>query len=230
LLVVEDDASIRALLRAYLESANFGVLEAASANEAFGSFKRHRVDLVLLDLELPDEDGLVVARQLRARSDVPIIVVTQRDEASDRIAGLEIGADDYVTKPFNARELLARVRNILKRAGHGDAEHAAQTSWDLGALVLDEGRRCLTHAEGGEIALTRAEFDLLTALVRARGRVLSRGQLLDAVRHGADEVQPKLVDVLVSRLRKKIELHANSRQVIVTVKGLGYKLGVAVLP
>lgn len=227
LLIVEDEPSVRALLSAYLEAENFSVVEAASAQEAIRNFQSQRVDLVLLDLELPDEDGLVVARQLRAKSDVPIIFVTQRDDDTTRIAGLEIGGDDYVTKPFNARELLARIRNILKRSGHGQQGQEDRTRWAFSDLVLDEARRSLTRENGDEVSLTGAEFDLLTALVRANGRVLSRDFLLDAVRQGADEAQPKLVDVLVSRLRKKIE-PGSPPTLIVTVKGHGYKLGASV--
>lgn len=228
LLVVEDEPSVRALLSAYLEAENFSVLEAPTAQDAIRTFQSQRVDLVLLDLELPDEDGLVVARQLRAKSDVPIIFVTQRDDDMMRIAGLELGADDYVTKPFNARELLARIRNVLKRSGREGSPSSDDTAlWSFSDLTLDEARRSLIRNGEDEVSLTGAEFDLLTALVRANGRVLSRDFLLDAVRQGTDEAQPKLVDVLVSRLRKKIE-SANPPKLIVTVKGHGYKLGVPI--
>lgn len=229
LLIVEDEPSVSSLLSAYLEQEGFQVTCAGTASDALKLFGQKSFDLVLLDLGLPDEDGLVVARQLRARAQTPIIFVTQRANDMDRITGLEMGGDDYVTKPFNPRELTARIRNVLRR-GSGGAKVPAKnkSSFRFSGWQLDLERRELSHDEKGQANLTRAELDLLAALVQANGRYLSRDFLIDAISQNADGASSKTVDVLVSRLRRKIESDPKSPELVVTVPGYGYKLGVAV--
>jgi DNA-binding response OmpR family regulator len=220
-LLVEDDELTRNLLKAYLEKESFTVSSAADGQEMIALLDREIFDLVFLDLNLPDEDGLSLARRLRAKSGVPLIVLTSRQSQQDRIAALEIGADDYVTKPFDPQELLLRARNLMGRnntpmdANNGTLRHFA--GW---ALNLDA--RILTDDTGGTVSVTRTEFNLLAAMVAAPRRVLSRGHLLDAISRGTDSPSDRTVDVTVSRLRRKIEKNPKSPEIIVTVPGLGY--------
>ena len=212
-----------------MQNDGFKVSLAATGKEMLACIDSEAIDLALLDLGLPDEDGLVLARQVRARSSLPIIVVTARKEQKDRLAALEIGADDYLTKPFDPEELTLRVRNILGRAGDGsntNAEEALRERTEVFKFLgrtLDAGGHSLTGPDGDKVTLTRAEFNLLTSLARAPNRVLSRDFLLDAVSQDADAPTDQLIDVLISRVRKKIEPNPKKPKIITTVVGCGYK-------
>ena len=224
LLVVEDDPAVSALLVAYLEKDHYQVDSALSAAEAEKFLRDREYAMVLLDLGLPDEDGLVLARKLRTRSAVPIVFVTERSTDDDKIAALEMGGDDYITKPFNPRELSARIRNILNRAQTSSSSSPAQDRIAIGTWWLNVGRRTLDNSDGESLTITRAEFDVLRALAHANGRVLSRNALLDAISSRSEDASNRTIDVLVSRLRRKIEPAPDKPCVIVTVPGIGYRL------
>jgi len=182
--------------------------------------------LILLDLGLPDEDGLTLTRQIRARSSIPIIVITARRGREDRLAALELGADDYLTKPFDPEELVLRVHNILSRAqdgGGGGGGRVEANVIESGGWKIDGGARSVTSPGGQDITLTNAEFNLLAALAKAPNRVLSRDHLLDAVSRNDDAPSDRLIDVLISRVRKKIEDEPKKPKIIITVAGSGYK-------
>jgi two-component system, OmpR family, torCAD operon response regulator TorR len=228
LLVVEDDPAILALFVAYLEKDGYQVAGAATAASAEAMVKKQEFDLILLDLGLPDEDGLVVARRIRASSTTPLVFVTQRASDADKVAGLELGADDYITKPFNPRELSARVRNILARADRSGSRQGPEDLVRFGEWVLDLGRYTLRDGGGSTVPLTRAEFDVLKALLLASGRAVTREMLLDAIRPKNPEGSDRAIDVLVSRLRRKLESGDGRATVIVTVLGVGYRIGVPV--
>lgn len=219
LLIVEDDEFVLNLLATCLAKENYEVRTATSGKAMYSVLDGEDIDLMLLDLTLPDEDGLVLARQVRTRSSMPIIVLTSRDEQADRLAALDIGADDYLTKPCDVTELSLRVRNLLARAGTPEtAEVFAFEGWSL-----DVGAGTLTSPVGQDVILSRTEFDLLTALVRASNRVRSRTFLIDAVSRGGDGASERMIDVLVSRLRKRLERDRSKPRLIVTVPGRGYK-------
>ena len=228
LLVVEDDPAILSLFVAYLEKDGYQVAGAATAASAEAMVKKQEFDLILLDLGLPDEDGLVVARRIRASSTTPLVFVTQRASDADKIAGLELGADDYVTKPFNPRELSARVRNILARSNRSGSRQGPEDIVRFGEWALDLGRYTLRDEAGNAVPLTRAEFDVLKALLLASGRAVTRETLLDAIRPKNPEGSDRAIDVLVSRLRRKLEDGDGRPTVIVTVLGVGYRIGVPV--
>lgn len=231
LLIVEDDELVQSLLAAYLQNEDFKVSLAATGKEMLACIDSEPIDLVLLDLGLPDEDGLVLARQVRARSSLPIIVLTARKEQKDRLAALEIGADDYLTKPFDPEELVLRVRNLLYRADRGPLQEALRQRTEIFRFegwTLDAGAHSLTGPGDNKISLTRGEFNLLAALARAPNRVLSRDYLLDAVSQDADAPTDRLIDVLVSRVRKKIEKNPKKPEIITTVVGCGYKFSAQV--
>ncbi|MBF0166879.1 MAG: response regulator transcription factor [Alphaproteobacteria bacterium] len=224
LLVVEDDEFVQSLLSAYLEKEGFKVWRAMNGREMLCLLSQERIDLILLDLTLPDEDGLTLARQVRARSMIPIIVLTARTERHDRLAALEIGADDYMVKPFDPQELCLRIRNLLNRAGTGDHGMAYATGRNRDKILfegftLDLAGHTLLDQKGKQIILSPAEFNLLSALAHAPGRVLSRSQLLDAVSRNDEPPSERLIDVLISRLRRKLAHPA----LIVTAPGLGYR-------
>ncbi|MBC8338153.1 MAG: response regulator [Rhodospirillales bacterium] len=226
LLIVEDDELVQSLLAAYMQNEGFKISLATTGKEMLACIDSESIDLVLLDLGLPDEDGLVLARQVRARSSLPIIVVTARKEQKDRLAALEIGADDYLTKPFDPEELVLRVRNLLSRSGDGNTKEALRERTEIFRFrgwVLDTGAHSLTDEKGEKVALTRAEFNLLAALARAPNRVLSRDYLLDAISQDADSPTDRLIDVLISRVRKKIEANPKKPEILTTVVGCGYK-------
>jgi len=219
ILVVEDDASIREVTAIGLTSAGFGVVTAPDGVEALERFRAEPFDLVLLDVMLPRLDGYEVCRQIRRSSTVPIVMLTARSEAIDVVVGLEAGADDYVRKPFELPELIARVRAALPRARAGSAD-----GWQLrlGPLVIDVAGRTVAR-DGTDVPLTRTEFDLLLELTRHAGQVLSRDVLLDRV-WGYDYLgDSRLVDVAIQRLRAKIEVDAANPALIQTVRGAGYK-------
>ena len=219
-LIVEDDDVARTKLAGYLETAGHRVSEAVDGRELRRLLVHDPVDLVLLDINLPGEDGLDLTRFIRSRYDVGIILVTGRTDDVDRIVGLEIGADDYVTKPFNPRELLARVKTLLRRI-RGNAPPASEIKTFSGWRFDTRSRR-LVSPQGDSIALTRAEFELLNALVARPGIVLSRERLLGSIAHRSWDPGDRTVDVLVRRLRQKLEADPKSPDIIITAHGEGY--------
>jgi two-component system response regulator RegX3 len=220
-LIVEDEESLADPLAYLLRKEGFETTVAADGPSALAEFDRVGADIVLLDLMLPGMSGTDVCKQLRARSSVPVIMVTARDSEIDKVLGLELGADDYVTKPYSARELIARIRAVLRRGA--EAEAIGDALLEAGPIRMDVERH-LVSVEGEQIALPLKEFDLLEYLMRNKGRVLTRGQLIDRV-WGADYVgDTKTLDVHVKRLRAKIETDPANPVRLVTVRGLGYKL------
>ena len=220
-LLVEDDRRLAALTREYLESHGVSVTVVEDGRRGLHEALRGRWDAVLLDLMLPGMDGLEVCRELRARSDVPVIVLTARGEEADRVMGLELGADDYVAKPFSPRELLARIRAVVRRA-KGRAG-PARGLVRVGGLVVDPGARRVT-LDGRDVALTGYEFALLEALARHAGRVLSRERLMELAKGSAEESFDRSVDVHVSRVRQKLGDDPKRPRLIKTVRGSGYVL------
>jgi two-component system response regulator RegX3 len=220
-LVVEDEGSFSDPLSYMLRKEGFEVSVAETGTQALTEFDRSGADIVLLDLMLPEMSGTEVCRQLRQKSPVPIIMVTARDSEIDKVVGLEIGADDYVTKPYSPRELVARIRAVLRRQVAEPAESGVPTL-SAGPVRMDVDRHVVTVA-GAAVQLPLKEFELLELLLRNAGRVLTRGQLIDRV-WGADYVgDTKTLDVHVKRLRSKIEPEPSAPRFIVTVRGLGYK-------
>ena len=220
-LVVEDEESFSDALSYMLRKEGFEVSVAATGTQALTEFDRTGADIVLLDLMLPEMSGTEVCRQLRSRSHVPIIMVTARDSEIDKVVGLEIGADDYVTKPYSPRELVARIRAVLRRQS-GDVAELTPPTLAAGPVRMDVERHVVT-VSGDPVPLPLKEFELLEMLLRNAGRVLTRGQLIDRV-WGADYVgDTKTLDVHVKRLRSKIEPEPSTPRYIVTVRGLGYK-------
>jgi DNA-binding response OmpR family regulator len=219
-LVVEDEPQIAGIVRDYLRLAGFEVIVAGDGIRALEMARGRRPDLVVLDLGLPGLDGVEVARALRRDSEVPIIMLTARVEEDDRLQGLEIGADDYVTKPFSPRELVARVRAVLRRSegGHVDGDRLRAAD-----LVLDLGRRSVHRGEEA-IDLTTTEFELLATLARHPGRVLTRAQLLDAARGADAEACERAIDSHVKNLRRKLERDPHAPRYLETVYGIGYRL------
>jgi two-component system OmpR family response regulator len=224
ILVVEDDAEISRLVARYLRANDCRVSAAGDARHADRLLRDSRIDLIVLDLMLPDEDGLSLCRRLRAHSAVPVIMLSAKAEEVDRIIGLEMGADDYLVKPFNPRELLARIRAVLRRAtavsavaGDRRARTLAFSGWRL-----DSALRQLCDPRGTRIVLTSAEFDLLQVLCERPGRVLSRDQLLDLTLGRSAGSMERSVDVLISRLRRKLENDPRDPELIKTVRSGGY--------
>jgi two-component system OmpR family response regulator len=220
LLVVDDDKEIRDLLARFLVKNGYRVTAARDGKEMFAALVEWRIDLVILDLMLPGEDGLSLCRRLRATSRLPVLMLTAKGDEIDRIVGLEVGADDYLPKPFNPRELLARVRAILRRAGARPV--ATGLSYRFAGFALDPAARRLVDADGGEVPLTGGEYDLLLALIERAGRVLSRDQILDLTRGRAAGPFDRGVDIQISRLRHKIEANPDDPALIKTVRGGGY--------
>ena len=220
IMVVEDEESFSEALSFMLKREGYEVEVASDGNEALEAFEQRGADLILLDLMLPGVSGLEVCRIIRMKSQVPIIMLTAKDGEIDKVVGLEIGADDYVTKPFSSRELLARVRSVLRR--HGEPEELIASTVEAGPVRMDVDRHVVT-VRGEQVAMPLKEFDLLELLVRNAGRVLTRAQLIDRV-WGADYVgDTKTLDVHVKRLRAKVEVDPASPVHLVTVRGLGYK-------
>ncbi|MGW9403927.1 response regulator [Arthrobacter sp. NPDC055585] len=220
ILIVEDEESFSDPLSYLLEREGFDVVVVDNGLEAVAEFDRSGADLVLLDLMLPGQSGTEVCRQLRQRSDVPVIMLTARDSEIDKVVGLELGADDYVTKPYSSRELLARVRAVLRR--RSDAGDLNAATIQAGPVRMDVDRHVVS-VDGTAVPLPLKEFELLEMLLRNSGRVMTRGQLIERV-WGADYVgDTKTLDVHVKRLRAKIEPDPSAPQHLVTVRGLGYK-------
>jgi DNA-binding response OmpR family regulator len=219
ILVVDDEPKIVRLVADYLTDAGFAVTTARTGDEALMRVRTESPDLVVLDLGLPGLDGLDVTRALRRNGELPIIMLTARDDETDRIIGLELGADDYVTKPFSPRELVARVRAVLRRhsaAGAVELIHA-------GDLMLDIPRMRLSRA-GEPIELTATEFSLISAMARQPGRVFTRSQLLDAIHGEAFEAYERAIDAHVKNIRRKLEPEPHAPRYLLTVHGVGYRL------
>lgn len=232
ILVVDDDHEIRTLLAEYLEKNGLRVSAAREGKEMRRVLGRERVDLIVLDIMLPGEDGLTLCRELRASSQVPIIMLTARSEDVDRILGLELGADDYVPKPFKPRELLARITAVLRRTTHVLREPlpADVAGYRFAGWRLDTTARSLTDEEGSTVALSGAEFRLLAVLLAHAGQVLSRLQLMDLLRGRDLDPFDRSIDQRVSRLRQILCDDARSPRIIKTVYGEGYVIGVPVEP
>ncbi|MFC5995511.1 response regulator [Pseudonocardia hispaniensis] len=222
-LIVEDEESFADPLAFLLRREGFTTAVATTGQAALEEFDRNGADIVLLDLMLPGMSGTDVCKALRSRSTVPVIMVTARDSEIDKVVGLELGADDYVTKPYSARELIARVRAVLRRGGDGGSEAEGLPGvLEAGPVRMDVERHVVS-VNGEEVSLPLKEFDLLEYLLRNVGRVLTRGQLIDRV-WGADYVgDTKTLDVHVKRLRSKVEADPSAPRHLVTVRGLGYK-------
>jgi two-component system, OmpR family, response regulator RegX3 len=219
-LVVEDEESFSDALSYMLRKEGFEVAVAATGPDALESFDRSGADLVLLDLMLPGLPGTEVCRELRTKSNVPVIMLTAKDSEVDKVVGLELGADDYVTKPFSSRELVARIRAVLRRRGEG--EELAPATLEAGPVRMDVERHVVT-VSGNEVPLPLKEFELLEVLLRNAGRVLTRMQLIDRV-WGADYVgDTKTLDVHIKRIRAKIEDDPGEPRLLLTVRGLGYR-------
>ncbi len=221
LLVVEDEPSIAEVVSLYLKRAGYQVKVVGDGQAALDWMARQMPDLLILDVMLPQVDGFTVIRWLRDRSDVPVIMLTARREESDRIAGLEMGADDYVVKPFSPQELVSRVRAVLRRT-KGAAKNGSEKPIDVGDLHIDPQTRLVTVG-GAELALTAKEFDMLDWLARHPRQVFSRDQLLEAVWGLSDYIDPSTVTVHIRRLREKIEIDPSNPVHLLTVWGVGYK-------
>jgi two-component system alkaline phosphatase synthesis response regulator PhoP len=220
ILVVDDEPRIVQLVRDYLEHGGFTVLVASDGPSALRSARTARPDLVVLDLGLPGLDGLDVARALRREGEVPIIMLTARTEESDKLVGLELGADDYLTKPFSPKELMARIRAVLRRA---EGVRSPSEVVRVGAEVELDAARMEARFGGRRVDLTKTEFQLVATMARQPGRVFTRAQLLDAVRGVAFESYERAIDAHIKNVRKKIELDPRSPRFVLTVFGVGYR-------
>ena len=224
ILLVDDDEAVRKVLSFPLERDGYNVIQAADGEEALEAFDDRAIDLVVLDIMLPKLDGLEVCRQLRARSSVPIIMLTARDDELDKVLGLELGADDYVTKPFSIREFRSRTRALLRRARapRHEPDGLATQAITVDGLVIDLPRRSV-EIEGRRVQLTYVEFELLARLAAHPGRVYSRRMLLEALWGSADFRDPRTIDVHVRHLREKLEPDARNPEYILTVRSVGYR-------
>jgi DNA-binding response OmpR family regulator len=223
ILLVDDEDSVRKVLAFPLERDGFIVVQAADGEEALRRFAEHTVDLVVLDIMLPRLDGLEVCKRLRATSTVPIIMLTARDDELDKVIGLELGADDYITKPFSIREFRSRVRALLRRAKAPHLPGAEpEERLELDGLVIDIPRRAV-EVRGDPVQLTYVEFELLRTLAAQPGRVFSRRMLLEALWKSADYRDPRTIDVHVRHLREKLEAEPRTPEYILTVRGVGYR-------
>jgi len=225
ILVVDDDREIRELLARFLEGQGMRVTMARDGAELRRLWPSWPFDLIVLDLMMPGESGLDLAAYLRRQSTIPIIMLTAMGEPTDRVIGLELGADDYIAKPFNPRELVARIRAVLRRSADAAGGAPAETKfYDFAGWRLDRGRRRLINPQGADVALTSSEFDLLRALLERPNRVLTRDELLDALR-GRDSMPfDRTIDVAISRLRRKLAQGGDQSELIKTVRSGGYAL------
>jgi two-component system phosphate regulon response regulator OmpR len=221
-LVVDDDPSVRQMLAEYLSTHGYEVAQAASGEAMRAELARAVPAVVLLDVGLPGEDGLTLARYLRERHDVGIIMVTGQGDVVDRVAGLEVGADDYIAKPFDPRELRARLKSVLRRLEKKESSAKPEPRVGIGSCFLDLKARTLSDAKGREIPITSMEFDLLKALVEHPNQVLSRDQLLSMTRNREWEPFDRSIDIRITRLRRKVEDDPARPRVIKTVRGAGY--------
>jgi DNA-binding response OmpR family regulator len=222
ILLVDDEESIQTLLTYPLERDGYHVVQARDGDEALARFAERPFDLVVLDIMLPRVDGLEVCRRLRATSTVPIIMLTARDDELDKVLGLELGADDYITKPFSIREFRSRVRALLRRVANPHVADRREDVIDRGDVVVDVPRRLVT-VRGEPVQLTFVEFELLHLLAGSPGIVFSRRSLLEKIRGSADYREPRTIDVHVRHLREKIERSPQDPELILTVRGAGYR-------
>jgi two-component system, OmpR family, response regulator len=225
ILVVDDDPQIRGLVSEYLTENGLRVTAAASGREMTQILGEETIDLVILDLRLDGEDGMALARSLRERLSMPVIMLTGVREEADRVMGLELGADDYITKPFSPRELLARIRTVLRRTKISAPEggrHPEIRAYRFGDFELNLRTRRLKRQDGRAVSLTNGELNLLAALLAAPERILTRDQLLEASRMYDNEVYDRAIDIQVLRLRRKIEVDPSQPRYIVTERGVGY--------
>ncbi|RWB25764.1 response regulator transcription factor [Mesorhizobium sp.] len=221
ILIVDDDTRLSAMLADYLSGNGFSVRTAATANAGLAELQRRAPDAVILDVMLPNIDGFETCRRIRAVSEVPVLMLTAKGEETDRIVGLELGADDYLPKPFNPRELLARLKAILRRRGGGMTR--AQRVLRFGRMDIDPGSRTV-RIDGRDCPMTSYQFDLLVALAENAGRMLSREQLMDMVKGAELEAFDRSIDVHISRIRAAIEKDPKHPRRIITVRGAGYVL------
>ncbi len=226
ILVVDDDPEIRELLKAYLEKNGYRVSCARDGDAMWDLLAREAIDLLVLDIMLPGKDGLELCRELRSRSTLPVIMLTARGDEMDRILGLEMGADDYLPKPFSARELLARIKVIFRRIRElgGTSREAVDNQIHFAGWTLDTQRQLLTSPEGVAVSLSQSEYELLYILLQHANRVLTRDQLLDLTRGREAGPYDRSIDVLVGRLRKRLNDNAKQPGLIRTVRGRGYML------
>lgn len=231
-LVVDDDSQLTAFLERFFRKHGYRATIANTAGRVFGEMQKHDFDLIILDLNLPDDDGLEVTRQIRKTSAVPIIMLTARDEVFDKIIGLEIGADDYMTKPYEPRELLARVRSVLRRRGDSNSPPAQDTPaarWirfeDIELDTLKSKAKRLS--DGADLGLTSTEFALAKALAEAAGDVLTRDRIMDLIYGNSVTATDRAIDAHIARLRRKLMAKSDISSVILTVHGSGYKLAAA---
>ena len=222
ILLVDDEDAVQKLLAYPLERDGFRVVQARDGEEALARFSEERFDLVVLDLMLPKLDGLEVCKRMRASSSVPIIMLTARDDELDKVLGLELGADDYITKPFSIREFRSRVRALLRRASIPGGEQDGEETIERDGLRIDLARRDV-HVGDRLVQLTYVEFELLRALAAHPGRVFSRRMLLEALWKSADYRDPRTIDVHVRHLREKLEAEPRTPEYILTVRGVGYR-------
>jgi two-component system, OmpR family, response regulator len=222
ILLVDDEESVQKLLTYPLERDGFRVVQARDGDEALARFDAEPIDLVVLDVMLPHLDGLEVCKQLRARSSVPIIMLTARDDELDKVLGLELGADDYITKPFSIREFRSRVRALLRRASAPPHQPLAEEVLEADGLRIDSARRSV-ELDGEPVHLTYVEFELLRTLASRPGRVFSRQALLEAIRGSSDYREPRTIDVHIRHLREKLEPDARDPYFLLTVRGVGYR-------
>ncbi len=223
ILLVDDEQSIQTLLSYPLRKDGYEVVQASDGRQALDRFAEQPFDLVVLDVMLPQLDGLEVCRRLRARSAVPIIMLTAKAEEIDKVVGLELGADDYITKPFSMREFRSRIKAALRRADmHPTPEQEAEPPLEMGDLAIDFGKRSVA-VRGGDVSLTFVEFEILGALARNPGRVFTRDQLLSRIWGDAAYRDPRTIDVHIRHLREKLESDAKSPEYIFTVRGVGYR-------
>jgi len=228
-LIVEDDAVTRSRVAAYLEKAGYQVSESEGGESVHRLLADTDIAVVLLDINLPGTDGLAIAKELSEKTDVGIILVSARDDEIDRIVGLEIGADDYVTKPFNPRELVARVKNLIRRIQRGRVTALPARNVSFSGWTLDRSRRSLSSDGRASIPLTRGEFELLTAFLDHPGETLHREWLMEKVTHRTSDPNERIIDVLVRRLRTKLEPNTLEPTIILTVHGEGYLFASEVL-
>jgi two-component system, OmpR family, response regulator len=228
ILIVDDEEAVRAVLKECLAAEGFTVLEASNGVEMARLVTSSAVDLITLDLNLAGEDGLKLARDIRSKNNVPIVMITAKSDTIDRVVGLELGADDYIPKPFHPREVLARIRSVLRRyqlvepIGTGVSEGNASPRYRFDERILDVARRTLANSAGHPIDLTTTEFDLLLVFLHAPGRVLSRDQIMDQLKGRDWSPLDRSIDSMVARLRRKIEPENETPKLIKTVRGVGY--------
>ncbi|MBF0588513.1 MAG: response regulator transcription factor [Magnetococcales bacterium] len=224
IVIVEDDPVTRSILEGYLEESGFHVSSVESHEAFLPVFSQRNLDLALIDLNLPGKDGLELIQEIRRTSDIGIIVVTSRKEDVDKIVGLEFGADDYVTKPFNQRELLARIKNILRRTGEQGGRRGQEVSRSFCGWTLNMESRTLEDPRGKRVSLTTGEYHLIDTFSKNPGRVFSRSQLVQRVSNREWMPTDRTIDVMISRLRRKIESNPRRPSILITVYGVGYKL------